>query len=262
VEPGTLSQATTYEKDHGRRSAQRHFPQSSSASRRTAAASGYVKTVGRTLESRKDGSRTGLSATDAYAAAGDARRVRLSRQTRMRLWRRPARSRGTGNVVLHSCDVAPTRQTTTMDANSGKPWSKMDISDLRNEIAHSCANRKLPLPGRRRGLREDEGAWIGRAAPQRKTPPKRGWVRTLRGHGEHHTPSEISVRVPCGCEAVGEGSRLLMPRPLSRCSKKRAPGHPGLFRSSVSLRGSHSPSRALVSRPRRNRRRRATRTYS
>ena len=23
-----------------------------------------------------------------------------------------------------------------MDANSGKPWSKMDISDLRNEIAH------------------------------------------------------------------------------------------------------------------------------
>ncbi len=136
MEPGTLSQATTYEKDHGRRSAQRHFPQSSSASRRTAAASGYVKTVGRTLESRKDGSRTGLSATDAYAAAGDARRVRLSRQTRMRLWRRPARSRGTGNVVLHSCDVAPTRQTTTMDANSGKPWSKMDISDLRNEIAH------------------------------------------------------------------------------------------------------------------------------
>ena len=136
MEPGTLSQATTYEKDHGRRSAQRHFPQSSSASRRTAAASGYVKTVGRTLESRKDGSTTGLSATDAYAAAGDARRVRLSRQTRMRLWRRPARSRGTGNVVLHSCDVAPTRQTTTMDANSGKPWSKMDISDLRNEIAH------------------------------------------------------------------------------------------------------------------------------
>jgi hypothetical protein len=23
-----------------------------------------------------------------------------------------------------------------MDANSGKPWSKMDVSDLRNEIAH------------------------------------------------------------------------------------------------------------------------------
>ena len=57
MEPGTFSQATTYEKDHGRRSAQRHFPQSSSASRRTAAASGYVKTVGRTLESRKTGAR-------------------------------------------------------------------------------------------------------------------------------------------------------------------------------------------------------------
>jgi hypothetical protein len=55
VGPGTFSQATTYEKDHGRRSAQRHFPQSSSTSRRTAAASGYVKTVGRTLEFRKDG---------------------------------------------------------------------------------------------------------------------------------------------------------------------------------------------------------------
>ena len=177
MEPGTLSQATTYEKDHGRRSAQRHFPQSSSASRRTAAASGYVKTVGRTLESRKDGSRTGLSATDAYAAAGDARRVRLSRQTRMRLWRRPARSRGTGNVVLHSCDVAPTRQTTTMDANSGKPWSKMDHQRPKERDRprpDSRANRKLSLPGRRRGPREDEGAWIGRAAPQRKTPPKRG----------------------------------------------------------------------------------------
>jgi hypothetical protein len=24
----------------------------------------------------------------------------------------------------------------TMDANSGAPWSKMDVSDLRNEIAH------------------------------------------------------------------------------------------------------------------------------
>jgi hypothetical protein len=23
-----------------------------------------------------------------------------------------------------------------MDANSGKPWSKMDISELKNEIAH------------------------------------------------------------------------------------------------------------------------------
>ena len=79
MEPGTFSQATTYEKDHGRRSAQRHFPQSSSASRRTAAASGYVKTVGGPLEPRKDGGTTGLSATDAYAAAGDARRVRLSR---------------------------------------------------------------------------------------------------------------------------------------------------------------------------------------
>jgi len=46
-------------------------------------------------------------------------------------------------------------------------------------------NRKLSLPGRRRGPREDEGAWIGRAAPQRKIRPKRGWVRNLRGHGEH-----------------------------------------------------------------------------
>jgi hypothetical protein len=24
----------------------------------------------------------------------------------------------------------------TMDANSGAPWSKLDVSDLRNEIAH------------------------------------------------------------------------------------------------------------------------------
>ena len=90
----------------------------------------------------------------------------------------------------------------------------------------------------------------------------RGWAAHRGVAAAHLLARTHSVRVPCGCEAVGEGSRLLMPRPLSRCSKKRAPGHPGLFRSSVSLRGSHSPSRALVSRTRRNRRRRATRTYS
>jgi len=66
----------------------------------------------------------------------------------------------------------------------------------------------------------------------------------------------------CLQERTGEGNDFDA-RPLYRCSKKKKPrGHPGLFRSSVSLRGSHSPSRALVSRTRRNRRRRATRTYS
>ena len=44
-------------------------------------------------------------------------------------------------------------------------------------------------------------------------------------------PSEISVRVPCGCEAVGEGSRLLMPRPLSALFKKKPWGTQGSFRS-------------------------------
>ena len=89
MEPGTFSQATTYEKDHGRRSAQRHFPQSSSASRRTAAASGYVKTVGRTLESRKDGSTTGRSATDPTPLPVMLDGLGFLAQTRMRLWRRP-----------------------------------------------------------------------------------------------------------------------------------------------------------------------------
>jgi hypothetical protein len=41
VEPGTFPQATTYEKGYGRRSAHGHFPQSFSASRFTAAASGF-----------------------------------------------------------------------------------------------------------------------------------------------------------------------------------------------------------------------------
>ena len=99
--------------------------------------------------------------------------------------------------------------------------------------------------------------------PRKKNPAEAGLgEESFEGTVSINKLSEISVRVPCGCDAVGEGSRLLMPRPPSRCSKKRAPGHPGLFRSSVSLRGSHSPSRALVSRTRRNRRRRATRTYS
>ena len=51
-----------------------------------------------------------------------------------------------------------------MDANSGEPWSEADISDLKNEIAHAddCRNRELPVPGRVRGAREDEGAWVDR----------------------------------------------------------------------------------------------------
>ena len=46
------------------------------------------------------------------------------------------------------------------------------------------------------------------------------------------------------------------------CSKKRAPGHPGLFRSSRSLRDRTRRAEQLVSRSRRNPRRRATRTDS
>jgi hypothetical protein len=41
VEPGTFPQATAYEKDYGRRSAQGHFPQSFSAARFAAAASWF-----------------------------------------------------------------------------------------------------------------------------------------------------------------------------------------------------------------------------
>jgi hypothetical protein len=33
-------------------------------------------------------------------------------------------------------DPASALTVGTMDANSGSPWSKMDVSDLRNEIAH------------------------------------------------------------------------------------------------------------------------------
>ena len=51
-----------------------------------------------------------------------------------------------------------------MDANSGEPWSEADISDLKNEIDHGRTvdtDRELPVPGRGRGAREDEGAWAG-----------------------------------------------------------------------------------------------------
>ena len=51
-----------------------------------------------------------------------------------------------------------------MDANSGEPWSEMDISDLTHSLDYGDANSELPVQGRGRGAPEGEGAWAGRAA--------------------------------------------------------------------------------------------------
>jgi signal recognition particle subunit SEC65 len=61
-----------------------------------------------------------------------------------------------------------------MDANSGKPWSKMDISDLRNEIAHGRTVAKTAS-----FLRRDEDEVretmkeLGLVEPPRKEKPRR-----------------------------------------------------------------------------------------
>ena len=69
-----------------------------------------------------------------------------------------------------------------MDANSGGPWSEMDISDLTNELAAARRWRK-PLTsfaetrtrfGRRRGN------WDWLMGLERKAPPERGVVRHQR----------------------------------------------------------------------------------
>jgi hypothetical protein len=48
-----------------------------------------------------------------------------------------------------------------MDANSGEPWSEMDITDLKDSVRvwrYDRGDRELPVQGRGRGPREDEGA--------------------------------------------------------------------------------------------------------
>ena len=74
-----------------------------------------------------------------------------------------------------------------MDANSGKPWSKMDISDLRNEIAHgrTVAQTASFLCRDEDEVREKMKELGLVERPRKETPPKRGRVRNLRGHGEH-----------------------------------------------------------------------------
>jgi hypothetical protein len=56
-----------------------------------------------------------------------------------------------------------------MDANSGEPWSEMDISDLTNEIAHgrTMAKPLVSSAGTRRGAPEGQGVAVGRTARKR-----------------------------------------------------------------------------------------------
>jgi hypothetical protein len=50
-----------------------------------------------------------------------------------------------------------------MDANSGEPWSEMDITDLKHSVEygeHDRTDCELPVPRRGRGPREDNGTWV------------------------------------------------------------------------------------------------------
>jgi hypothetical protein len=78
-----------------------------------------------------------------------------------------------------------------MDANSGEPWSDMDISDLKNEIARGrtiAQTAQPPLPGRGRGAPEgtttrvDRASWQARPGCSLKESPagKRGAVEGFR----------------------------------------------------------------------------------
>jgi hypothetical protein len=46
------------------------------------------------------------------------------------------------HAAMHQLGAEINRESTErMDANSGEPWSEMDISDLTNEIAHHGGDR-------------------------------------------------------------------------------------------------------------------------
>jgi hypothetical protein len=75
-----------------------------------------------------------------------------------------------------------------MDANSGEPWSEMDVADLTNEIerGQTVAKTASFLCRDEDEVREKMKE-LGLVERPRKEKPRRseGWVRNLRGHGEH-----------------------------------------------------------------------------
>ena len=95
--------------------------------------------------------------------------IRLSNQEKSPILRRKllTLAREWMHAAMHQQGAEIHRESTEpMDANSGEPWSEMDISDLTNELAHrpnDGENGELPVQGRGRGPREDEGAWAGAA---------------------------------------------------------------------------------------------------
>ena len=74
-----------------------------------------------------------------------------------------------------------------MDANSGKPWSKMDISDLRNEIAHgrTVAQTASFLCRDEDEVREKVKELGLVQPPRKKNPAEARLGEEFRGHGEH-----------------------------------------------------------------------------
>ena len=63
-----------------------------------------------------------------------------------------------------------------MDANSGKPWSEMDISDLTHSLDYGdtfAQTASFLCRDENEGAPEGEGAWAGRAAREAKQAPRR-----------------------------------------------------------------------------------------
>jgi hypothetical protein len=62
-----------------------------------------------------------------------------------------------------------------MDANSGEPWTEMDIQDLRGLPRlweHVCGRGEYAAQGRGRSPPEGKGAWVSRA-PKKMVTSKR-----------------------------------------------------------------------------------------
>jgi hypothetical protein len=108
-----------------------------------------------------------------------------------------------------------------MDANSGEPWSEMDITDLKHSVEygeHDRTDCELPVPRRGRGPREDNGTWVA--------PDKRRVV--ISRITTTATPLEVATHDP---------SRTKKERYPGAAQKKSPAGKRG-----ESMKGFRSPS--------------------
>ena len=89
-----------------------------------------------------------------------------------------------------------------MDANSGEPWSEMDIQDLRASLdfGNTYADAASMLCRDEDEVRQKEGAWVSRAPKKMVTSkrPKEKRARSLRNGGPREEGPRLNgVRPLC-----------------------------------------------------------------